>query len=1635
MTAPTTAANSDPGPTISVQLPPRPYLKDYNRNLPASEQKSTVGIRVFLDACDVREKVFVHEQGACPVSHHLDTDDARAAHLVIYAPPPSTTTDPESESQQSGSIPVGTIRIVPYPDWPHPLPDSHFDPPPDDAEVEDASTFFFKSPPKYQVDKKTTLHDGAEPFLRFGRLCLLKEYRGKEYANLLIQEAVKWAKEHPNFAKDQLSDEEKEKIPEWKGLIGLHARKETVKVWERNGFAVDEGMGSWFEVKIRHVGMFRRVELDSTTGDMSEERESPEAEINPRTSYSETEDSQPKSAPGNSEAEPKEVRNLSGKRVKTRVEKSHLAEAVPEPPRQKTKRKSLSFTTSDEWYETGNKVKKSKSDNKSTKRKKRGTTEVQTPDEEIDEILPAVPDPPNAVADDFYKQDKPKRSIDDLGDFPIPVPKKKKSKKSRRTPATILERSAGMDTDTEFSTPVLSRMPGFSETPTLSSDEASGKSKRRKEKRSKRKESSEVATEENTITPQTPLEPPAAPAPEIETVLEDLREESTEVAQDVPETDNLTSEQNSSDIQARGEPAADEAAEPEAINISNEVVESPEAKSPGTDNEPESVPTEAMIVDDSPVVQDTVNESSSEQPTTASEEQIAGPILETSVNTGDVDTPPESLDSPESESAPLVEKSPALINEEQIPIINDEHIDEANSEGTGGKVEENTDQAHDDKPEGSNLPLTEEVSDSQGETPEASSEDATPTTVEETQDLPMDEEKASSEEPTTSSSEDSVESPIEEVPKESPESDVSVPTTIESTQEPSLEQESESQINENPSPIPGSSAELTSEDIKMEETPAEETPANAEGNQELPAGIEAGKSGGEEIPVPKDMDNPDTTSEEIQIETNETEGEPVHATDNEEIGSPQDEASPVPEREHLETEAPTVDSLPAATAVIEESDQSQEPNMSEKPESEDSATSEVLQDSPVVDKSEAQNPEGGDSPIDEIVQDISTAEESETQTEEATSPNEKTPSINGEFSSINEESPSLEEAASPPSENTPLEATDNSEIKADAEEQVSADTVEGEDIPKDEHRESSAEGTSSDPVLEEAPANPDDAPQPEPEETNTGVSEEAQSPVEEVQGAPTEMQQQEAPQEDTVPSETAEEVIVDKESSLAENIESIEEAQRSSQSEEENGETQSQPTIASPPTEVEASADSTPALEDSSAAETSSVNLESGSTDAANTRELPQSEPTDVEAEETQSEVVSEEAQILQEAATDTVSEHLAPEESSEKSEEVSVVTPEEPSAEEPASVPNDTAPENSSSDEESTLPPTLEATPSSEQDPVEETIPAPPIAQDETEQQPECTEPEHTSGTNPPTNVTKNTPVESVDSESDEDSDSESDESESESEESDDGEEEEQEDESTVDSEHTDSEESLHDENEEIQTINAQGDCKPEELAISEDIVSKDIAEENMADESKEVDIAASIDEFREENREIHADNEEPTTGEDLPVEESTQESSALGEADEMPTEGETDETSTKDVSPTTEESEIMQVEASAAPDEPGKSDSAHLETTQEAATECPPTETPISIELDHDKPAAEDIPAEPEVVVVAPASKFDVKSLVAKFEFSRMMPMGAKKPIAERWVEDVVESPVGRHSNSMPNSKLGNPMNNSTFGVPLQM
>jgi predicted GNAT family N-acyltransferase len=189
---------------------------------------------------------------------------------VVYASI-NTTTEPEKtdedgnilQRQKSHTIsqPIGTIRLVPFPHTPHPEPGSAWAP---------SSPSTGTSTPPYIIDRATTLHDGREPYIKLGRLAVLKEFRGSGLAKLLTNAAMTWARENPTYfnpsiaemGMDKMGASSLEELPVWKGLVCVHAQEQVRQTWERWGFEIDEGMGRWDEEGIMHVGMFCRLPVE-----------------------------------------------------------------------------------------------------------------------------------------------------------------------------------------------------------------------------------------------------------------------------------------------------------------------------------------------------------------------------------------------------------------------------------------------------------------------------------------------------------------------------------------------------------------------------------------------------------------------------------------------------------------------------------------------------------------------------------------------------------------------------------------------------------------------------------------------------------------------------------------------------------------------------------------------------------------------------------------------------------------------------------------------------------------------------------------------------------------------------------------------------------------------------------------------------------------------------------------------------------------------------------------------------------------------------------------------------------------------------------------------------------------------------
>src|SRR5262245_5351028 len=124
------ATEPAPPPSLALALlePGSLWLASYDRARALAAQRpggSAKPIpRTFLDALAVRERVFVAEQ-QLPLENELDDDDDRSCHWVVYARDPAAAAPPHcavrarDDALSPAPVPVGTLRLVPFPHAPH----------------------------------------------------------------------------------------------------------------------------------------------------------------------------------------------------------------------------------------------------------------------------------------------------------------------------------------------------------------------------------------------------------------------------------------------------------------------------------------------------------------------------------------------------------------------------------------------------------------------------------------------------------------------------------------------------------------------------------------------------------------------------------------------------------------------------------------------------------------------------------------------------------------------------------------------------------------------------------------------------------------------------------------------------------------------------------------------------------------------------------------------------------------------------------------------------------------------------------------------------------------------------------------------------------------------------------------------------------------------------------------------------------------------------------------------------------------------------------------------------------------------------------------------------------------------------
>jgi predicted GNAT family N-acyltransferase len=136
--------------------------------------------------------------------------------------------------------PVAVVRLVPPPHAPH----EHLNPVLEDG-----------------VDPTQAHARHDLPFVKLTRVAVLPEYRGMGLSRDLIEHVLDWAAEHPEEIESGLQLRQAESELRWEGLVLVHSQVQIEALYQRMGFETDRGLGTWVEEGIRHVGMWRTIEV------------------------------------------------------------------------------------------------------------------------------------------------------------------------------------------------------------------------------------------------------------------------------------------------------------------------------------------------------------------------------------------------------------------------------------------------------------------------------------------------------------------------------------------------------------------------------------------------------------------------------------------------------------------------------------------------------------------------------------------------------------------------------------------------------------------------------------------------------------------------------------------------------------------------------------------------------------------------------------------------------------------------------------------------------------------------------------------------------------------------------------------------------------------------------------------------------------------------------------------------------------------------------------------------------------------------------------------------------------------------------------------------------------------------------
>ncbi|MCJ1475496.1 hypothetical protein MMC13_004159 [Lambiella insularis] len=231
-----------PTPTLLLLPPPGPSVLTHPLDVSLTSPASPLIPSAFSDSLAVRVRVFIHEQ-RCNPALEIDADDPRSWHWIAYAPSllssfPAAVAAAGAGSGAGASTPVATIRLIPPPHGPYPAPGS----------VDGVGGAW---PPgmKEKVERRL----GAEPYVVLGRLATLEAYRGRGLGRLLVETALGWAARNVGAVSGEGE--------RWRGAVLISAQMEAEGFYRGVGFERDEDGGEWVEEGIRHVGMWRRVEV------------------------------------------------------------------------------------------------------------------------------------------------------------------------------------------------------------------------------------------------------------------------------------------------------------------------------------------------------------------------------------------------------------------------------------------------------------------------------------------------------------------------------------------------------------------------------------------------------------------------------------------------------------------------------------------------------------------------------------------------------------------------------------------------------------------------------------------------------------------------------------------------------------------------------------------------------------------------------------------------------------------------------------------------------------------------------------------------------------------------------------------------------------------------------------------------------------------------------------------------------------------------------------------------------------------------------------------------------------------------------------------------------------------------------